>query len=153
MSSLYKKKNIYKCLAFKRNRITQEGETVPQILYKRNVTQLVFYPKIAFKYWLFVRRSCYATHKKEKWVPASVPFDSGRIAVYQECSLLFCEITNGIGGNLMTVRRLWNRQVQNGYTERHAGFQRLRATNVWEDKYVSRFDITGLYSHITNLES
>ena len=65
-------------------------------------------------------------------------FDSGRIVAYRECGLSFRDIATRIGRNPTTVMRIWNRWVQEGHTERHAGSQRPPATNAREDRHVVR---------------
>ncbi|GFV73903.1 HTH_Tnp_Tc3_2 domain-containing protein [Trichonephila clavipes] len=65
-------------------------------------------------------------------------FEKGRIAEYRNCGLSYHSIAARIGQDPMTVRRVWNRSVQDGNTERRTGSQRPPITSSREDRHVTR---------------
>ncbi|GFW65608.1 uncharacterized protein TNCV_3550311 [Trichonephila clavipes] len=57
---------------------------------------------------------------------------------YRDCGLLYRSIAARVGRDPMTVGRKWNRRVQDGNTERHAGSQRPPITSSREDRHLTR---------------
>lgn len=65
-------------------------------------------------------------------------FDRGRIIAYRDCGLSYRDIAARVGRDPMTSKRIWDRWVQEGNTERHAGSQRPPITNARQDRHVIR---------------
>ncbi|GFT99955.1 HTH_Tnp_Tc3_2 domain-containing protein [Trichonephila clavipes] len=65
-------------------------------------------------------------------------FDKGRIVVYRNYVLLYHSIDACVGGDPMTVSRVWNRWVQDSNTERRGRPQRILLTSCREDIHVTR---------------
>ncbi|GFV28665.1 uncharacterized protein TNCV_3986151 [Trichonephila clavipes] len=56
----------------------------------------------------------------------------------RDCGLWYCNIAARVSQDPMAVSRIWNRWVQDGNTERHAGSQRFHITSSREDRHVIR---------------
>ncbi|GFY25069.1 HTH_Tnp_Tc3_2 domain-containing protein [Trichonephila clavipes] len=61
---------------------------------------------------------------------------------YTDCSLSYRNIDDRVGRDPMTVSRIWNRWVQDGNKERHAGSQRPSFTSSRKDRHVTRMTLT-----------
>ncbi|GFU50371.1 HTH_Tnp_Tc3_2 domain-containing protein [Trichonephila clavipes] len=65
-------------------------------------------------------------------------FDKGRIVAYRNFGLSYHSIAARVGGDPMTVSRIWNRWFQDGKKKFRAGYQRLPFIISREDRHVIR---------------
>ncbi|GFX46995.1 HTH_Tnp_Tc3_2 domain-containing protein [Trichonephila clavipes] len=65
-------------------------------------------------------------------------FDNGRIVADRDCGLSYRCISVRVGRDAMIVNRKSNQWIQDGNTERHAGYQRPPIISRREDRYVTR---------------
>ncbi|GFV89320.1 uncharacterized protein TNCV_4151401 [Trichonephila clavipes] len=63
--------------------------------------------------------------------------DKRQIAEYRKCGLSYHSIVARVGGDPMTVSRVWNRWVQEGNKKRHAGGQRPLISSSRGDRHVT----------------
>ena len=83
------------------------------------------------------KNCCDTLCKKKKCLPERVWVYRGRSITYRDCGSQHHSIAAHFSRDLTTVCRIWNRLVQDGHTECHAGSQRPAISNNWEDKHLT----------------
>ncbi|GFV87203.1 transposable element Tcb1 transposase [Trichonephila clavipes] len=70
-------------------------------------------------------------------------FDRGRIVTYRDCGLFFREIGSRVGRNQTTVKRICDRWMQEGKTNRRGRSHSPQCTTSREEKQIVRMVVTG----------
>ncbi|GFY23875.1 transposable element Tcb1 transposase [Trichonephila clavipes] len=71
-------------------------------------------------------------------------FDRGRIVAYRYWGLSFRQIGSRVGRNQTTVKRICDRWIQEGMTDRRGRSQPLQCTTSREDRKIMRMALSGL---------
>ncbi|GFS49588.1 uncharacterized protein TNCV_821321 [Trichonephila clavipes] len=74
-------------------------------------------------------------------------FDKGCIVEQRDCGLSYRSIAARVCRDRITVSRIWNRRVQDGNMEHHAGSQRPFITSSREDREIQVLFTASRWSH------
>ncbi|GFS98877.1 HTH_Tnp_Tc3_2 domain-containing protein [Trichonephila clavipes] len=93
------------------------------------IVQPVSQARIAFECCYLVKSCCDASCKKQNAYQHVSDVDKTPIIAYGDCDLSYRSIAAHDGRDSITVRRIWNRWVQDGKTERCVLSQRPSITS------------------------
>ena len=71
---------------------------------------------------------------------------------YRDCGLLYRSVVARFDRDPMTVNKVWNRWVQEGYAEHCDRSQLSVITNSRDGRHFYLHGLNGLYSHVTSHE-